>query len=417
MLTGSNSGDRRVLEADCELTDRGVDAAETISEELEQMGPEAARQLAEEVYGWKRLGTGVARQAYETPSAGPQQQVAFELPASMRETTETYVRGTHDCVVKVATPRHGQTATEIAQWRAANGERGLRAAITDPADGDITDIRPYLAPISDYDRDANRYLVMRQLETRDRSDTRDAAGGLRGEIQDETGWVMTDIHEDNVGFHRDVPYIIDYGHEVVWSGSTPAQRVDAFEDALENAGVRDIFTRPHRIGQRQTFFRHPLDLPGLPYETEESEVRTTRDGRLLEMELFGSLIPTAAATRIEVENALDEVVDTSAILRNTTVEVEGFPQGWLPKARATGRRGKGAPLSEIEAFVTEFYDRYRAIFAGVIPDDFEPDTDVEQDLQDDIEGAEILDEIEDEVNDLVEQVEDEVSDVVDIPDS
>lgn len=368
---------RRKLTADCELTQAGIEAALDVSETLDREGPTSARQLAEEVFGWRELGSGVSRHVYQSERSGPGQQMAFDLPESMRDTAQSkHVRGSDPCVIKVATPGHGQTRVEIEQWLTITSSPAGGIGLDEPPEeGNWSDLRPYIAPLGDFDGPKARWLTMLKLDPMTEESREQAAFDLVENIQRETGWYTPDLHDDNVAFTADgTPYVVDYGHEFTFAGWTDNERLEQWREALETIGCRDVAMRRRRRVNRVTTFRSPLRLPGLPFESEDSQVDMTQGGRLVDMTLHGSIIPTEAATRRVVENVLDEVLDDPATLRRATPKVEGFGQGWVPKVTISASRRAGPRLSETEAFITTFYDRYDAAFAAVVPDDFDFET-------------------------------------------
>lgn len=388
--------DREILTADTQLTDRGVEAARHLSEVLDEKGAGSARMVARESYGWKSLGHGVARHVYETAETGLQQQIAFDPGDPLLE-DDPYMTGSTPSVIKIATPNHGQTSTEIAQWNQISGDRYYGDSLPPAgADGFWGDLRPYIAPISDYDGSEYRWLVMRKLDPEPPADKPSVGGSLGREILQQTGWQSSDLHDDNVAYHNGDAYVIDYGHEFQWSGWTEAERIDAFEDALEQAGCRGVYFYRMNRGSRWEW-GHPERLPGRPYEVLASELRATQGGRTVNLKLRGPVIPDAGATRIEVEDALDEVLDTPDTLRGVTTDVQGVSDGWLPVVKATYAFGQGPPLSETERFITAYYDQFDTIMPPLVSEYVEasdpdpPELDEEQTiLQDIIEDFESL---------------------------
>ena len=383
--------DREVLESDCTLTRRGAQAARHVSSVLDEQGKKAARKVARQSYGWKNLGYGVARHVYETSSIGVDEQVAFELSNNLDDAIDPFMDGSHDCVLKVSTANHGQTAMEVAQWEHITG-RKYHDQILDPPgeDGKWSDLRPYLAPISDYDDGEYRWMVMRKLDTEPPPGEPQVGDSLARQIQQQTGWVAGDLHDDNIAYHNGDAYVIDYGHQFSWSGWTTAERIEQFEDALDHIGCRDVYWR--RIGRKEsvTEFGHPLDLPGKPYGQRSSRVRTTRGGRATQIELYGTIIPSNGTTRVEAEEALAEALDTPAKLRSIRANVKNKGDGWVPEVKASYNTGYGPTLSNIQHFITVFFDRYDTAFAphadefiqARTPDP--PEVDDEQMILDDI---------------------------------
>lgn len=110
---------------------------------------------------------------------------------------------TEDLVYKVAV-RNGQWQNEIETTVWFDGHHPSFS-------GDIEDdVRKYLVPIldSDIDSDEDRWLIMPRAEMGTVTE-KDAVRLI--EKMKETGWIVTDYHEGNIGYYEGLPVFIDYG--------------------------------------------------------------------------------------------------------------------------------------------------------------------------------------------------------------
>lgn len=347
------------VNADCTLFPSGRRAAEHISRVLNDHGPSAARKTAQNEYGWEPLGQGISRVAFQSQDSA--EQVAFEVTPNA--TDQQYIEDSDRCVIKVGIPGSGQMVEEIRQWRLISGEKA--------SDEPWEELKPVVAPVKDWDRDNYRWLTMPL------GNTRDVDAGDVSEVVDyaeKQGFMAADIHDGNIALFDGQPKIIDFGHDFKYTGYTEAERWTEYEERLERMGCRDVYSEPKRRQFWEFYWRHPLRLPGLPYESEPSHTMFTKGADLKEMELYGSVIPKEVAERITVENVLDEVINVEEAWRGMRTFVTEYGEGFVPGVSASHAGRAGPNLDEVEPFLEVFYDRYDAAFAKVVPEDYEYET-------------------------------------------
>jgi len=366
------------LDADCMLFEAGRNAAEHISTILDEQGKMAAKKAARKQYGWAPLGSGVARIGF----TADEEQIAFEV--APQSSSPEYIEDDKRCVIKISTPRSGQNLEEIDQWRKIDGKQN----VAEPWDR----LKPFVAPVKDYDREKFRWLTMPLGKTDPvgMNHVREIEDGAR-----EVGFFVTDIHEDNVALFGDdnEPRIIDLGSNFKYTGYTEPQRWRAHEEFLERMGCRDVFLQSRRRQFEEVIFRHPLRLDGFPNEADESFIKYTKGGNVVEMKIYGSIVPDDVATRVEVETMLDEVINVRETWRGLTPKVQGFRDGFGTMVKSSHTKHEGPTIQDVESFLEVYFDRLDAALGEVIPTDYEPNEGYDP-PEYDADSEDILDSIE-----------------------
>ncbi len=361
----------------CQLTDEGIRAAERVSEAYEEGGGAQAKKIADEIFGWEPLGKGVSRVAFD-PSTGDK-PIKFVMGADERSAVHSH--GDGECVIKISRPHHRQMSEEIRQWRLISGDK--------ISEKPWEKLEPVTAPVLDYDKAEHRWLTMPKGDTQ--SATMDDVSTVT-RIAREAGFLASDIHQDNVAIFDTQPKMIDLGHDFKYTGYTEWQEWDAYEDFLERIGCEDVYTKERRRQFQEVMFDAPLDMPGDFYYNRQTRTRFTLGGNLVEMNLYVTEFPMKVTSKEEVAAAIDKVVDVEEAWRQITTDVMNVGGAYAPKVEAAHAKHEGPPISEVQPFLSVFYDRYEAIFGSIMPDETPerdvslPDFDPERDILGDIES-------------------------------
>jgi len=365
----------------CQLTDDGIRAAEHISEVYEDAGGAEAKKVADMTFGWKSLGKGVSRVAFD-PSESDK-PITFVMGADERSANHSH--GDGECVIKVSRPHHRQMSEEIRQWRLISGDK--------ISDKPWEDLKPVTAPVLDYDKAEQRWLTMPKGDTRSvtQGDVTTVTKHAR-----EAGFLAADIHPDNVAIFDTQPKMIDLGHDFKYTGYTDYKRWDAYEDFLERIGCVDVYTKERRRQFQDVTFNAPRDMPGEFYYNKGPRTRFTLGGNLVEMKLYATQFPMSETSKEEVAAAIDKVVDVEEAWRKVRTNVMNVGGAYAPEVKAVHAKHEGPTISEVQPFLSVFYDRYEAIFASVMPDetperevslpDFDPERDILGDIEEEFAG-------------------------------
>ena len=367
----------------CQLTDAGIRAAEDISKAYENGGGAQAKKVADEQYGWRSLGKGVSRVAFD-PS-GSDSPITFVVGADERSATHSH--GDGECVVKVSRPHHRQMSEEIRQWKLISGEK--------ISDKPWEKLEPITAPVLDWDKAEHRWLTMPKGET---------AGVNEGDVSTvrnharEAGFLAADIHPDNVAIFDTQPKIIDLGHDFKYTGFTEWDRWESYEDFLERIGCVDVYTKERRRQFQETMFGPPYNMPGDPYYNQQTHTRFTLGGNLVRLELYVTEYPKSVVDKTEVANAIDRVVDVEEAWRQINVDVMNVGGGYAPKVTSTHAKHEGPTIADVESFLSAFYDRYETVFGVLVADAEPPSTPDPPEY--DPDTPDVLDEIQQTFSDL-----------------
>lgn len=375
------------IDANHRLTYTGIEAAEDISRTLEDAGQRAATREAEEKYGWEALGSGIARIGFEPPVVGGgRDTIAFEVD----DPDEEYVQYTSDFgpVIKIGTPYSGQNSEAIRNWRLISGEV--------PSDEPWYELEDFVAPITDYDEDKKRWIVMPKGDARMR-------GGheLEQEIERKTGFFVSDLHDDNVAMF-DRMRVIDLGSDIAYHGTVDAGAWDGFLSDLQSYGLRDVHHEQAMRDTETVYFRHPTRLPGEYHDADDSSIDFSKGGNLVAGELQMPLVPAPVASITEIKDMLDEVNDTEYVVGSASVEVEDTPRGRIPKVTLSGDPLDGPELSEVSEYLGVFYDRYDQIFTPAFNEAGVDDSSFRQRPSDLSSGQQMLGDIISDFEDLID---------------
>jgi len=339
---------------DLTLTYDGIDAAEHVSEVLGNEGQRAAVRVASEEYGWNELGSGIARIGFDPREAERRDDVAaFEISNDYVQ----YVEGGDEAVIKIGSPRSGQNAEAIANWK--------RIAGITPSNDPYFRLEEWVAPITDWDDERARCLVM------PKGDPAMGSGpDTERSIKQETGFHVGDLHADNVAVFDGEAHarVIDLGSSISFVGTTDEGAWDDFMDVMRNYGARDVHRMRRRRNDWSIYFRHPTRLPGEPYENEDSEAHFSNGGHLVELELYLPYVPTRVAGFTEIENLLDEAADFEGVPGRVSVEAFGTERGNVPLLTMSGDPDTGPTLSEMSDFFSKFFDQYDQVFSPAFED-------------------------------------------------